>query len=113
MKSLLMRLLRIYKRWFSPALTPACRYLPTCSEYALEAVERHGCWRGSLLTAGRLLRCQPWGGSGYDPVPASFLFSPYGACENAKMGRASKVQEGTVYQPSTRKPRVPGDPAAA
>jgi putative membrane protein insertion efficiency factor len=48
-----------------------CRYLPTCSCYAIEAFRSHGLFRGFILTAGRLLRCHPWGGSGYDPVPAA------------------------------------------
>ena len=53
----------------SPWLGPNCRFDPTCSEYAIEALETHGAWRGSLLTLRRLSRCHPWGGSGYDPVP--------------------------------------------
>jgi putative membrane protein insertion efficiency factor len=72
MKNIILWLARVYKRWCSPALPAACRYVPTCSEYALEAVERHGATRGCLLAAGRLLRCHPFGGSGYDPVPPVF-----------------------------------------
>jgi hypothetical protein len=53
----------------SPVLLPRCRFLPTCSDYALEALAEHGAARGSLLAGRRLLRCHPWGGSGYDPVP--------------------------------------------
>jgi putative membrane protein insertion efficiency factor len=60
---------RAYKRFISPALPTACRYVPTCSEYAIEAIERHGAIRGSWLTLCRLLRCNPFGGHGYDPVP--------------------------------------------
>ena len=60
-----------YKRWISPLLPHACRFVPTCSEYAMEAVERHGVIRGGLLAAGRLLRCHPFARSGYDPVPGA------------------------------------------
>ena len=69
MKTGLRAILRLYKRWISPALPPACRFVPTCSEYALEAIERHGAWRGGLLAAVRLLRCHPLSAGGYDPVP--------------------------------------------
>jgi putative membrane protein insertion efficiency factor len=61
--------IRAYQLLISPVLPPSCRYYPSCSQYAAEAVERHGPWHGLLLAAGRLLRCHPWGGSGYDPVP--------------------------------------------
>jgi putative membrane protein insertion efficiency factor len=61
--------LRAYQLLVSPLLPPACRFLPTCSEYAAEAIERYGAGRGIMLALGRLARCHPWGGSGYDPVP--------------------------------------------
>jgi len=61
--------MRGYQLLVSPLLPPACRFLPTCSEYASEAVERHGACRGGILALRRLARCHPWGGSGYDPVP--------------------------------------------
>lgn len=63
------RLVVLYRTWLSPALPPACRFLPTCSAYASEAFERHGLWRGGYLAARRLLRCHPLGASGFDPVP--------------------------------------------
>jgi putative membrane protein insertion efficiency factor len=61
--------LRAYKRVVSPLLPPACRFHPTCSAYAAEAVERHGVARGAVLAAWRLLRCHPWSEGGFDPVP--------------------------------------------
>jgi hypothetical protein len=71
--SLLLRgSIRAYQLVVSPVLPAhSCRFLPTCSAYGLEAIERHGAARGSWLTLWRLLRCHPWGGSGYDPVPAA------------------------------------------
>jgi len=59
----------IYQRAISPFLPPTCRYVPTCSQYAVEAVMKHGIFKGSWLALRRILRCHPWGGSGYDPVP--------------------------------------------
>jgi hypothetical protein len=74
---------RGYQLLVSPLLPPACRFLPTCSEYAAEAIERHGAWRGIILSSRRLARCHPWGGSGYDPVP-----KPGGLeCRRAGSGR--------------------------
>jgi len=70
MKTLALWMLRTYKRWISPLFPPSCRYVPTCSEYALEAVERFGMLRGGWLAARRLLRCHPFVKGGYDPVPA-------------------------------------------
>jgi uncharacterized protein len=67
--SLLRGLIRLYQLVVSPLLPPSCRYLPSCSDYALEALAHHGVLRGLLLALRRLARCHPWGGSGYDPVP--------------------------------------------
>jgi uncharacterized protein len=67
---LLRAAIRAYQLLLAPVLPPACRYLPTCSHYAEEAIALHGPLRGGVLAVGRLCRCHPWGGSGYDPVPA-------------------------------------------
>jgi uncharacterized protein len=66
--------LRGYQIFVSPLLLPSCRFLPSCSEYATEAIESHGALRGCTLALRRLARCHPWGGSGYDPVPAPGAF---------------------------------------
>ena len=63
-----LRCLRAYKWAVSPIFPPACRYVPSCSEYAMEAVERYGAVRGGLMTLWRLLRCHPFAQGGYDPV---------------------------------------------
>jgi uncharacterized protein len=67
-KAIMLSLLRGYKWAISPMLSPACRYVPTCSDYALEAVDRYGVLRGSVMAMRRVLRCHPFAGSGYAPV---------------------------------------------
>ena len=67
--ALLKGLVHAYRATFSALVGGHCRYLPTCSAYALEALDQHGAWTGGWLAARRLMRCHPWGGSGYDPVP--------------------------------------------
>ena len=69
MKRAMLASLRFYKRRISPLLPPACKYTPTCSEYAMQAVERYGAVYGGYLAARRLLRCHPVAKGGYDPVP--------------------------------------------
>jgi uncharacterized protein len=78
-----LQLLRAYKWALSPLFPPACRYVPTCSEYAMEAVERYGAWRGGWMALWRLLRCHPFARGGYDPVPAH--------CDCATAQRASTL----------------------
>ena len=65
----LIALVRFYQYFISPLTPPSCRYTPTCSQYALEALRKYGLLKGLWLTLKRLARCHPWGGSGYDPVP--------------------------------------------
>ena len=69
MSRLLIAVIRFYQGAISPMFPPACRYTPTCSQYAIEALRKHGVLKGSLLAVKRICRCHPWGGSGYDPVP--------------------------------------------
>jgi putative membrane protein insertion efficiency factor len=70
MKALVLWPIQAYQRFISPALPRRCKYHPTCSAYAVQAIKRFGILRGSLLAAWRLLRCNPWSHGGYDPVPA-------------------------------------------
>ena len=67
----LQAMIRCYQLLISPLLPPSCRYLPSCSDYAVEAIARHGTLVGLGLALRRLARCHPWGGSGYDPVPTA------------------------------------------
>ncbi len=69
MKHVLIWMVNGYRRFISPAVPPLCRFEPTCSAYAREALQTHGAFRGTALTVWRLLRCNPFGGKGYDPVP--------------------------------------------
>ncbi|KIA79628.1 membrane protein insertion efficiency factor YidD [Chromobacterium amazonense] len=69
MSRILILLIRFYQLAISPWLAPRCRFQPTCSSYAIEAVRKHGALKGGALAARRICRCHPWGGSGYDPVP--------------------------------------------
>ncbi|WP_033117617.1 membrane protein insertion efficiency factor YidD [Intestinimonas butyriciproducens] len=72
MKALLLKLIRFYRSNLSPARSPCCRFIPTCSAYALEAVEKYGAWKGGWLALRRILKCQPFHKQKsieYDPVP--------------------------------------------
>lgn len=69
MKGAILLLLRFYRRFISPLFGPTCRFEPTCSQYAMQAVERHGALKGGWLTLRRLLRCHPFHPGGYHPVP--------------------------------------------
>jgi uncharacterized protein len=73
LRAALIGLIKLYRLTISPWMPPVCRFTPTCSEYGLEAVQRHGGLRGGWLAARRVVRCNPWGGSGYDPVPPTPL----------------------------------------
>ena len=73
MKKLIVEILilpiKFYRRVISPMTPPSCRFTPTCSQYAIEALKKHGPLKGLYLAIRRILQCHPWGGSGYDPVP--------------------------------------------
>jgi len=69
MKTLLLLLLRMYQLGISPLLGPKCRFYPSCSQYAAEAIVEHGAARGSLMAARRVCKCHPWHEGGFDPVP--------------------------------------------
>ena len=69
MAQLMIGLIGFYRSWLSPLLGPRCRFIPTCSAYGLEAIQRHGPWKGGWLTLKRVLRCHPFSDCGCDPVP--------------------------------------------
>jgi putative membrane protein insertion efficiency factor len=66
---LLIQIIRFYQKFLSPLTPPSCIYSPTCSQYTLLAIKKHGALKGSYLGLRRILRCHPWGRGGYDPVP--------------------------------------------
>ena len=69
LKAVVILLIKIYKKVVSPWTPASCRYNPTCSSYSIDAFQKHGLWKGFVLTVKRIGSCHPWGGSGYDPVP--------------------------------------------
>ena len=69
LKAVIILLIKIYQKAVSPWMPASCRYNPTCSSYSIDAFQKHGLWKGFVLTLKRIGSCHPWGGSGYDPVP--------------------------------------------
>ena len=69
LKTVVILLIKIYQKVVSPWTPATCRYNPTCSSYSIDAFQKHGLWKGFVLTIKRIGSCHPWGGSGYDPVP--------------------------------------------
>lgn len=100
MKSLALILLRSYKRWISPAFPPSCRYVPTCSQYALEAVDRYGAVRGVVMALWRVLRCHPFAKDGLDPVVKKSAVNPAHP-QMARMSASPGADMG-YYGPSLR-----------
>lgn len=88
MKRLMIAIVRLYKKFISPILPPACRFTPTCSEYAIEAFEKRGFFVGMFLSVWRILRCNPFGKAGYDPVPETGLI-PMILRKNEKDGQSA------------------------
>ena len=86
-------LIRIYRRYVSPFTAPTCRFHPTCSAYADEALERYGPVRGSWLALKRILRCQPFAHHGYDPVPEAFRWWGPGPAQPPGAGRADLPED--------------------
>ncbi len=97
LSALLIAPIRLYQWTLSPLLGVNCRYAPSCSEYAAEAIAAHGPLRGLWLAAHRISRCHPWGGSGYDPVP------PLSACHHPAHEPCHKVARDEAFGPQ----RVP------
>lgn len=106
MKALLLALLRLYRFLFSPWVGGSCRYWPTCSEYAREAIETHGAVRGSYMALMRVGRCHPYGAGGVDPVPAQFRWRcrcssglpPPGAPAGSESDRSAALGSGASPQ---------------
>lgn len=96
MRWLMLQLLAAYQRWISPQLGPRCRFTPSCSDYAAEAIARHGALRGALLAVGRLLRCHPLGGRGLDPVPERFGWHRSGAEQRTSNSFKRRQPHGSV-----------------
>jgi uncharacterized protein len=99
MKTAALAILRFYKRWISPSLLPSCRYVPTCSEYAMEAMDRYGVLRGSAIAIWRLLRCHPFVKGGYDPVVEHEISSASSLSRNHGRrlgGRAATTEQRTT-----------------
>lgn len=100
MKKLLIGLIRGYQRFISPLFPPRCRFYPTCSQYALEAVQIHGAAKGSWLGFKRVCRCHPWGGSGVDfvpqkPQPATVIYWQHLRYEYLPPSKAAAYSQAT------------------
>jgi putative membrane protein insertion efficiency factor len=93
-KYLFMTLIRIYQRTISPLLGPVCRYYPSCSQYGYEAMSVHGALKGTILTAWRILRCNPWSAGGVDEVPPRGRWRP--PAETGAVGHSHEMKTETV-----------------
>ena len=91
----MLRLIEFYRRWISPLLPPRCRFVPSCSSYAIEAIESHGTVRGSWLAAKRVCRCHPFHPGGFDPVPLTIHPTAPGGAKCGMHAKALKTTEPT------------------
>ena len=109
---LLITLVKVYRLLLSPSLGSNCRFEPTCSAYALQALQQHGAVTGTYLTLGRLVRCHPWCDGGFDPVATYFNFFPsswfsvgsYADKDNCKRRLFSRLVTPVAASPSKKKP---------
>ena len=99
MKTVLIALLKAYRAVISPLYGQVCKYYPSCSAYALEAVTVHGAWRGSGLALRRLAHCHPWSLGGYDPVPGTDAARAW-AAEQAEKAQREQAQPAQISQPA-------------
>lgn len=97
MPTLCIHFIRAYQRWISPALGSRCRFYPSCSHYAIASIERFGVARGILLTAGRILRCQPLSIGGIDPVPEQFQAQFWRRARTISKAREFPGCESTIH----------------
>ena len=102
MKRALLLTIRLYQRLLSPLLLPACRYVPTCSEYAHDAIELHGSTSGAMLAAYRLLRCHPFARGGYDPVPPDVAHAPSRVQVEAPGATCPEAEQGSPADTQVR-----------
>ncbi len=93
MKYVMIQLIKLYRKFISPIKSPCCRFTPTCSAYALEAFEKRGFFVGLILTVWRILRCNPFGKGGYDPVPERGIRSRPNSRTSDKHIEATKEKE--------------------
>ena len=91
--------IKFYQLFISPLLGPNCRFQPTCSAYAVEAIQRHGAFRGGYLSIRRILKCHPWGGFGYDPVPQSARDSAADSNDGCQCQTKNKSEKAVRNRP--------------
>lgn len=111
-KKLLILPIRFYQYVISPMLGPRCRYLPTCSEYTIEAIQHHGPLKGTWLGIKRVARCHPWGGHGYDPVPGTDPCHDCG-CRAAEDDTAPEADKEHARPPASTPADKPDSPDAS